>query len=287
MGRLILNIIICSWLVTVLSCGITDNDQPIPYYLDLKDVVVFEPNSEIPATHKITDVWVISDNEQIQGVYPLPAKVPIQWADKETKITILPGIRNNGMNDTPVLYPFLENVEMTLIPEKLKTYTIPLNFRYRDNCKFSVDEGFEESNIFNFYYDPDNTTKLEVTGEESRSGIKSGKVTLSQSGTFTEVGTGIQVLRGQNLRGKSYVEFDYKGEGEIAVGIAKTLGTVIRGEYVLYVPARSEWNRIYVDLTDKTSPNDYDSYRLILAFAKTGFSEESKIYIDNFKHIHF
>ena len=286
MRKLVVNMIAWCWLLTALSCGITDRDQPVPYYLDLKDVVVLEPNSGIPATHKITDVWVFTDN-QIQGVYPLPAKVPIQWEDKETEIVIIPGIRNNGMNDTPVLYPFLESIELTMRPEKLESYTIPLTFRYRDDCKFPVNEGFEDGNIFSFYYDPDTATKFGVTGEESRTGAKSATITLSKSGVFTEVGTATQVIRGQNLRGRSYVEFDYKGEGEIAVGIAKTVGTSIKGEYVLYVPARSEWNRIYVDLTNKTSPDDYDTYRLILGFTKTGFSAESKIYIDNFKHIHF
>ena len=268
------------------SCGITDNDQPIPYYLDLKNVQTTEPLTGAPGTHKMTEIWVFADG-QIQGVYPLPAKVPLIWEDRQTTIRILPGIRNNGMNDTPVLYPFLKEIELTITPEQLKVYTVPLVFRYIDNCKFSVNENFENSNIFNFYLDPNSESRLEQTTDMASTGQKSAAITLTKAGVFTEIGSAIEVVKGQNLRGKSYVEFDYKGEGEIAVGIAKTLGTITTIEYFLFVPAKPDWNRIYVDVTDKTSSNNYDTYRLLLGFTKTGNSAETKIYIDNYKHIHF
>ena len=268
------------------SCGITDDEQPIPYYLDLKNVEVLEPITGIPGTHKITDIWVFADG-QIQGVYPLPAKVPMTWEDKETNIRILPGIRNNGMNDTPVLYPFFKEIGFTVKPEQLKVYTIPLVFKYIDNCKFAINEDFESGNIFNYYLDPDSEARLEVTDEMARTGQKSAVITLSKAGIFTEIGSVTEVVKGQNLRGRSYIEFDYKGEGEIAVGIAKSLGNITTIEYFLFVPARSEWNRIYIDITDKTSPNNYDTYRMLLGFTKTGYSAETKIYLDNYKHIHF
>ncbi len=268
------------------SCGLTDRDMPVPYYLDLKDVQVFEPGSNTLGSQKITDIWVFADG-QIQGVFPLPAKVPLKWEDKDSEIVIVPGIRKDGMNDTPVLYPFFKSIEVKLKPEPLKIYTIPLIFRYLDDCKFSVNEGFEEGNIFNHYLDPNSEARLTVTDAMSRTGKKCGVITLTKAGVFTEIGSENQVYKGQNLRGSSYIEFDYKGEGEIAVGLAKTLGTITTIEYFLFVPARSDWNRIYIDVTNKTSPNNYDSYRLLLGFTKTGHNAENKIYIDNYKHIHF
>lgn len=285
--KYLINIIVLGLFILSLgSCGITDDEQPIPYYLDLKDIEVLEPITGIPGTHKITDIWVFADG-QIQGVYPLPAKVPMTWEDKETNIRILPGIRNNGMNDTPVLYPFFKEIDFTVKPEQLKVYTIPLVFKYIDNCKFAINEDFESGNIFNYYFDPNSEARLEVTDEMARTGQKSAVITLSKAGIFTEIGSVTEVVKGQNLRGRSYIEFDYKGEGEIAVGIAKSLGTITTIEYFLFVPARSEWNRIYVDITDKTSPNNYDTYRMLLGFTKTGYSAESKIFLDNYKHIHF
>lgn len=286
MSRLKYSIFTCFLLVFNWSCGLTDRDMPIPYYLDLKDVQVLEPGSNVLGSHKITDIWVFADG-QIQGVFPLPAKVPMKWEDKETEIIIVPGIRRNGMNDTPVLYPFFKSIDIKLKPEQLKEYTIPLIFSYVEDCKLSVNEGFEEGNVFKHYFDPASEIRLEVTDEASRTGVKSAVIHLTKGGVFTEIGTLTEVYKGQNLRGSSYVEFDYKGEGEIAVGIAKTLGTITTIEYFLFVPARADWNRIYVNITDKTSRNDYDSYRLLLGFTKTGNSASTKIYLDNYKHIHF
>ncbi|MBL0024838.1 MAG: hypothetical protein IPO98_07365 [Saprospiraceae bacterium] len=80
---------------------------------------------------------------------------------------------------------------------------------------------------------------------------------------------------------------DYRGQGEIAVGVAKISGNIIRIDYALYIPAKETWNKIYVNLTDKLSASDYNEYNIVLSFRKTGLGDESKIYIDNIKHIHF
>lgn len=273
-------------LMMVISCDLNDNDQPLPFYLDMDDVTVSEPYSTLEGTHKITDAWVFADG-QIQGVYPLPVKAPLFWEDKPSEIKILAGIRNSGMNDYPVFYPFFKEISLNMTPEALKEYKVPMNFKYIDDAKFSVIEDFENGNIFNFDLDGRPETVMEVTTEESRTGERCGVVTLTRSVNFMEIGCDRQILKGQNARGKSFVEFDYKGEGEIALGIAKTNRGIITIKYILFVPAKKEWNHIYVDYTNEISPEDFESYRLALAFTKTGSSEESKVYIDNYKHVHF
>lgn len=40
--------------------------------------------------------------------------------------------------------------------------------------------------------------------------------------------------KGENSRGKSYVELDYKGHGEIAVGLLKT-GTALPKYLIIYL----------------------------------------------------
>ncbi|KXK39976.1 MAG: hypothetical protein UZ09_BCD002000659 [Bacteroidetes bacterium OLB9] len=272
--------------ITWSSCGITDHEMPIPFYLELGEPVTFEPRTEIQGTNKITEAWVFVDN-QILGVYPLPGKVPIQWEDKEMDIKILAGIRNSGMNDYPVFYPFFKDIGFQLKPEPNGIYPVDMKFRYIDDCKLSVYENFESSNIFEFDLDNKPETSMVLTDEEACTGRQCGMVVLNSGNRFVEVGALTQVLKGQNARGKSYVEFDYKGDGEIAVGIAKSQNGVIIIKYILFVPAKKEWNHIYADFTDIISPNDFESYRMILAFSKTGINQESKVYIDNYKHIHF
>ena len=71
-------LLLCALVLVVInfvSCSLTDNEKPVPYFLDLKNPVVKAPGSSNNDTHKITEVWVFS-NGQIQGVFPLPAIVP-------------------------------------------------------------------------------------------------------------------------------------------------------------------------------------------------------------------
>jgi hypothetical protein len=273
-------------ILVLASCGLGDNEQPIPFFLDLKSPEVIEPLQGIKGTHKITEAWVFADG-QIQGLFPVPGTAALHLTNENTEIKILAGIKNNGMNDNPVFYPFFKEVPLVLSPEANKTYDVPLNFNYTDGAKFSINENFEGNHLFTFNLDNKTGPKLISSMEESRTGLKSGMVLLTNSNNFVEVATESSVQKGFNSRGESYVEFDYKGEGEIAVGIAKNQNGIFRVEYVLFVPAKLDWNHIYVDFTDKISPNDFDSYKMLLAFTKTGSSAESKVYIDNYKHVHF
>jgi hypothetical protein len=118
-------------------------------------------------------------------------------------------------------------------------------------------------------------------------GQKSAKVALTSSNPVVEVASSIRVLEGQNARGQSYIELDYKGQGEISVGIAKIRSGIISVEYLLFVPARFSWNKIYVDVTNSLSSRDYDEYRLVFRFIKTSQNALDFVYLDNVKHIHF
>lgn len=273
-------------LAVFTGCGISDNEAPIPFYLDLQSPSVKSPSDPINDTHKITEAWVFVDN-QIIGLFPLPAKVPVVFSDNEVEITILAGIRNNGMNDTPVFYPFYKSIATKIKPVANELINIPLNFEYVNTAKLSINESFEDGNIFSVDLDNKPETFLGVTSDDTALGSKSGVVTLSRNLSFIEVGSAKIIRKGENARGQSYIEFDYKGDGEIAVGIAKSRSGFLNIEYFLFVPGKNDWNKIYVDVTDKLSTDDYDSYFPIIAFTKTGTSQESKLYIDNYKHVHF
>ena len=277
---------VCLTILGFSSCGLTDNDQPVPSYLDLRDPRVLKPAGNGYDTHKITEVWVFADG-QILGIFPLPAKVPVEVTGADREITILAGIRNNGMIDSPVFYPFYKSIVSKVKPEEGKTIQIPLDFQYIPDAKISLNEGFETGNLFSIDFDNKPETVVTVSTETAASGTKCGTVTLTSEFKTTETATSSRVKNGENARGQSYIELDYKGEGEIAVGISKVKNGLISGEYVLFVPGKEDWNKIYVDVTKVLSGTDYDEYRVILGFSKTGLSSESRMYIDNVRHIHF
>jgi hypothetical protein len=277
------------WILGVLfmaSCRLNDNNAPLPFYLELSDPSVVSPLGGGYDSHKITDAWVFADG-QILGVFPLPARVPVVVSGQDVEITILAGIRNNGMQDTPVFYPFYKSIVTKIAPVANGSITIPLTFQYVSNAKIPVNEGFENGSTFSIDIDGNPESSILVSGDVASLGKKSGLVQLTNSLKFMEAASVVRILDGQNARGKSYIELDYKGEGEIAVGIAKLRAGVFRVDYVLFVPGKTDWNKIYVDVTDKLSPRDYDEYRLVFGFSRTGVSETSRLYVDNIKHLHF
>lgn len=273
-------------IFTLPSCGLTDNEAPVPFFIDLANPSVQAVSNFGKDTNKITDVWVFADG-QILGVFPLPAKVPVTHTGKEIEITLLAGIRNNGMNDQPVFYPFYKSIVQKVNPAANEHINIPLDFKYVETAKIPVNESFENTNSFTLDIDGKPETFIKPTTSMSILGNYSGEVTLTSAIRFVEIASAQSILAGENGRGESYIEFDYKGEGEIAVGLAKFLNGNINIEYFLFVPGRENWNKIYVEVTDKLSSQDYEKYNLLLAFSKTGNSEQSKIYVDNFKHVHY
>jgi hypothetical protein len=191
------------------------------------------------------------------------------------------------MNDTPDFYPFYKSIVKTIKPVQNTVFNIPLTFNYVPNAKIPVFESFETGNLFTLDIDNNPATNIVVTNLTSSLGNNSGMISFTGSINQMEMGCLVGIRNGDNARGQSYIELDYKGEGEIAVGIAKTIGNVFRIEYILFVPGKPDWNKIYVDVTDKLSSNDYNEYRLVFGFTKTGSGLESKLYLDNIKHLHF
>ena len=270
----------------LLSCSLLDNDEPVPFFLDLNTPTVRLPFENGFDTHKITDIWVFADG-QILGVYPLPARVPVFYQSDTTTITILAGIRNNGMQSDPVFYPFYNSIDVTIYPKPNQSINIPLNFSYLSNAKIPINVGFEDRSCFTIDLDGKAEPVIEINSIESAVGLKSGKVILTNTNKFLEVACDSKIKSGDNARGKSYLELDYKGQGEIAVGIIKSFIGTSKIEYVLYIPGKENWNKIYVDLTDKLSANDYIDYSIVLLVSKTGQNVESVMYLDNIKHLHF
>ncbi len=278
--------ILLSLMLIFSSCSLTDNEQPDVFFLSLSNPKVKLPFINGDDTHKITEVWAFSDG-QILGVFPLPAKIPVVYTGLDTEITILAGIRNNGMADEPVFYPFYKSIVKVVKGQVGQTISFPLEFIYVGNAKFPVNESFEGSHCFTSDLDGKAKPELVITSTSPTVGIKSGVVTLTSNENFLEMACTNLIKKGENSRGKSYVELDYKGHGEIAVGLLKTGTGLPKISYHLFIPARENWNKIYVDLTDQTSANDYNEYAIVISVRKTGSNTESNVFIDNIKHIHF
>ena len=113
----------------------------------------------------------------------------------------------------------------------------------------------------------------------------SGRFVLPNSDNTMEI-AGPIIREGRNQRGNSYVEFDYKGNQTLNVGIVSQQGANLNVNYKLIVPGRSEWNKIYVDFTEELSSAEIGDYRIVLRLTRSN-GNTAEFFIDNFKHVHF
>jgi len=275
------------WLL-ISGCGITDTFSPVPAYIRLENPKVLTDQSQGASTHKIKDVWVFQ-NGQIIGVYPLPAQVPLIVDEQDQEILLLAGIRNNGANDSPAFYPFYKSIIVKKKFEQLKTENIPLEFSYINQVKFNLIADFEQVNLFGFDLDEKPSTGIVLSSEASAAGQKSGKILLNKDYPFIEVATTDRILKSAGAPGKSYIEMDYFGEGEIAIGIISYQegGNTGGLEYKVVLRPQTEWNKVYVEVTELINASSLKDYRIALAFSLPAGKDEGVCYIDNVKLVRF
>lgn len=273
-------------IFSMLGCRLTDSANPEAFYLEIKEVVVANPVNGNAELNKVTEVWVFIDN-QIMGLYPLPAFIPVEYVKDKIDIKLFAGIRRNGFIDYPVFHPFLVTPDITMnVSPNVKYALFPI-FEYGTSASMPINESFEVSNSFSIDYDGNPETKMERTNKDASNGQYALLNVFKDGNKISEALSIRPISKTEHKRGKSYIEFDYKGQDEISLGIAKIKDGFFNVKYEVFVPAKPEWNRIYIDVTDILSPHDFDEYRLIIRILKISSSSESETYIDNIRHIHF
>lgn len=281
-------IILLSLLFFMSSCGLDDNEAPVPTYLILQDPKVEALSIPGGSTHKITDAWVYSDG-QLLGIFPLPAKVPVISTGEKSEIIILAGIRKNGIFDSPAFYPFYKSIRREVVLEPLAEINIPLLFSYAEDAKFDIIADFEQVNPLTFDLDFNPDSKLQVTDETAAAGLKCGKVVLAGSASVLEVATAETFNKLSLISGNAYIEMDYKGECEIGIGLVTFDDSSPNGQlsYKVVVVPRDNWNKIYVDITEELSRPRLASYKLALGFTVPLGKENAVAYVDNIKLVRF
>jgi hypothetical protein len=275
-------------LLLFSSCGLNDTETPVPTYLILKDPKVDVLTLPGGTTHKITDIWVYADG-QLQGIFPLPAKVPVISTGEKSEIILLAGIRKNGIFDSPAFYPFYKSIRQEVILEPLKEISIPLVFTYAQDAKFDIIADFEQVNPMTFDLDNDPATNLEITSDVAASGQKCGKITLPGPGATLEIATTETFNKLSLISGNAYIELDYKGECEIGIGLVTFDDISPNGQlsYKVVVVPRDNWNKVYIDITEELSRPRLTSYKLALGFTVPLGKESAVAYIDNVKLVRF
>lgn len=267
------------------SCDLINPEEQIPSFLCVDSIAMNVGNLQGTNTHDIVDAWVF-DNEQLVGVYELPAVVPI-LSTGETNIRIRPGVKVNGQAASRSPLSFLEDFSGGVELFEDSVVCVNPTLSYRSNVATPWVEDFEISSQQTL-----TTTSLSeqtialVTGSEAIDG-KSALLSLNpnqfifeckSTGEFQLPSAGAEVI----------LEFSYKCNHPFIVSVVSTNPGGSVQTPVFQVNPSEDWNHIYISLTQVASTLFTGLHSPAFGFVRnTGYEDDINVYLDNIRLIHF
>lgn len=282
-------------LLLLTACDIIDPEEDIPAYLYVPDfTLTTNAITEGSASEKITDVWLSVDGDFL-GAYTLPALIPLLEVG-ERNIVLQAGIKDNGINATPDIYPYYQDFRLarTLIPDMVDTLRPAI--RYRNDVQFAFIENFEgNSQIFQDVR-RGSLNQIQITDAEVFEGNGAGLISLDSSMSILEVATN---SRFANLASRSpfvYLEVNYKSDVPVVFGlIGNDRNGLPSQEIIILNPGfspKEEWNKIYFNLSFILAEMGKEEYQVVFqAFIPIENGQLSRnkanVWLDNIKLLHF
>jgi hypothetical protein len=272
-----------------ISCNIINPDEQEPSFLYIPEFNFETRVGEGTTSQKITELWVYAD-EEIVGVYDLPASVPILQTGRRN-IRIFAGIKNNGISETRIRYPFFEPFDTIIDLQSMNIDTLIPTFRYYEDVDIN-EKGFESGNFFIPAGANNGTFEVEedeaFVFEGNRSGL--GKISSSQSILFFKDDENL-ILDAGNVY---MLEMNYSCNNKFAVGLISNDGANTERNMVLVMNPTTTgtgnpvWNKIYVDLGNVPSENpNANFFEMYIEATRDAGVSEAEIYLDNLKLVKF
>ncbi len=259
-------------------------------HFDLTSIAAFEGEN----SQNITDAWIYMDGQAI-GVFELPCKVPI-LAEGTHNFTIYAGVKENGISDTRVKYPFYTSWQGDIDLVKDDTVEVNPDITYKSGLNFSLLEDFEDAGI-DLGADPISDTPFvfiyeSIDPDIVEWGDKCGGVFLTATDTLFKALTSLDMDLPQG-GSPVWLEIDYMNSNSIAMGVIDEgpSGTNVHGLLVLLnsqEASQAKWKKIYINLTDDVSyyvsATSFEIY--LLALLDDANPSGAFIYMDNIKIVH-
>jgi hypothetical protein len=260
----------------------------IPAYLTVQP---FQFNAQVgqgSSAQKITDAWVYIDNV-LNGVYELPATFPVVDLGSH-KITILPGVRNDGVRTEPISFPFFQQYELTKTLVAGVTEVIKPTTAYIPQTIFQLNENFE-GNGNNINLNRDNNTSITFQNTPGGFEGRSGKLTFDRTTPIIEKATSNRFsFDYTSSSALVYLEMNYKTEAYLNLGVLAYTQQGSSAELqtaIISLYPNSDWNKIYLDLTNSLRIAKAVEFQL---FVQGNFQTDlpgttASIWLDNVKII--
>lgn len=259
----------------------------VPGYLDIPAITLNAGSNAGGNTIRATDAWVYADEELI-GVWELPARVPVLKSGATT-ITVAAGIKQNGMYDDRLRYPFYTRWEgmVDLAPTSSQSILPVVN--YIPQANFWI-EAFEDVGTQLNVTSNSDTTLLRFTPQSHPDivldGTPCGGVILDSENRYIRLYTDINF---EPSNGPIFLEMDYRNDVQFTVGVTYVQsGTPIVQPYVYVVPTRRSdgsmpWNKIYIELSSRWNLAGIGQRNFFLEVALPSDRNSGEVYFDNIK----
>lgn len=270
------------------SCEIINPSEQIPAYIKIDNLPFRDNPDEVGSTkQKIEYIWFYLD-EDLQGVYELPANFPVLKLGKR-RVRINGGVKMNGISATKISYPFFDFNTKEYYIEAGKTLEIKDTIRYIENMNLIFREDFDVGLSFQNMSGSLATMQRTTNPSQIYEGTGSGIVELNSTENYfkSRMSQSVPIKLpggGRNI----FLEVNYKNDAGFTIGLASVQSNGEIDEWdILSVNPRSEWNKIYVNFTNAVSYNQSttEHYFYVKSNLPEGKSSATLLF-DNFKLIY-
>ncbi len=295
--------VLCLLLVSVLLTACEKTRTPSFLHIESVALEVTPDLAQGTNDHGISDAWVYL-NDQLVGAYEVPATVPIIATGKQ-KITVIAGIKKNGIQSARISYPFYDqyNAELTLIPDETIDFsgdqqnTVVINgyhcpvVRYFDDGLVFWNERFEDPGV---QFESTNSSNSEISITQDPALVLnynpevnsqgSGIVELTSTEPYFEIRSTHEFNPQQGR--EVYLEFNYLSTCTLQIGVYEMAPneTKVLGKGVF---PNTEWSKIYIELTGEIAQRvNASSYSIFIEGLIDNDESEGTVLLDNIKLVY-
>ena len=280
-------------LLNNLSCQIIDSPEKAPSFIHIDDFIFnISNNNQGTNSEKITDAWIYV-NGNLEGVYELPATIPLHYEGNKN-LVIYPGIKRNGIAADRKKYSFYLPFDTTcnLIPDSI--LNILPTTTYEEDLYFWIEDFEDPQHKFQSHTLSQVDLTIVEFPETSLFEGDAGIINMDSSQYYCEIRTNELDFNQfpKNLNIPAYVELNYANNYPFTLGILHkdaSLPAYQKQALITLIPTYENeilWNKTYLFIPDATSfftsATEFDLY---ISVTNDNYNNDISILLDNFKVI--
>ena len=271
-------------LIIITSC---EREAETVTYFSINNFSFYDLEGQInesTETTAISDGWVTL-NGNFLGAFETPSKIPIINIEDNNEIRISPGIKENGISGSRIIYPFYKIFEVITDDVMEETITINPETSYKENTNFKfLNQGSFE--IGNMLQETENSDTIPlIQSNEVFDGEKSCAICINNSNNIYQVIT-IDELLFKSFPEYVFLEMNFKSDIDFKIGLIRNNNIADKIEH-MKVYKSENWKKIYLNLSSLIIPNISNSTFQIYFESEMAYNDNGGCtYLDNLKVVY-